>query len=111
MWPVRRHALLIAPNPDGEDIQPAERHREREKVDNETWYTNTAPRDDAQEEPPRRASGRTSMWMCPEGAKRTGPHPGVGGQGSSAGEPVPAMVPCAPATPRSTCNRDQRRTC
>ena len=48
----------------------------------------------------------------PGGPEEDGaPHWGVRGHGASAGEPVPALVPCAPAMPRSRCSGDHRRTC
>ena len=76
MRPAKRHALLIALSPDGEYIQPGERHWESETVDNETRHTSTAPREAAQRRPQKRVDGCTSMWMCPECLEKTGPHTG-----------------------------------
>ena len=69
-----------------------ERHWESATVDSETQSLNAAPRDAAQRRPLTQMDGCTSMWMCPEGLKRTGPHTGdtwslrlSGGTGSSSG--------------------------
>ena len=72
VWPAKRHALLIALSPDGEYMQPGERHWESATVDTETQYMNAAPREAAQRRPLTRMDGCTLTWTCPEGLKRTG---------------------------------------
>ena len=89
---VKRRALLIALSPDGEYIRPGGQRWASGTVDNGTQDQRTAPRGDAREGQLRQARECTSMWMCPEGLRRTGPHTGGtwsrrlnGGAGSSSG--------------------------
>ena len=90
--PAKRHAVLIALGPDGEYMQPGEKHRESATVDIETPYMSATPREAAQRRPMTQLDGCTSTWTCPEGLRRTGPHTGDtwslrlrGGTGSSSG--------------------------
>ena len=73
---VKRHALPIALSPDGEYIRPGDRRWASGTVDSGTQDQRTAPRGDAREGQLRQARECTSMWMCPEGLRRTGPHTG-----------------------------------
>ena len=73
---MKCHALLIALSPDGEYIRPGGRRWASGTVDSGTQDQRTAPRGDAREGQLRQARECTSMWMCPEGLRRTGPHTG-----------------------------------